>query len=514
MSQKNRLATGGRIDRTQTCAFSFNNRRYEGHPGDTLASALLANAVSVVGRSFKYHRPRGIVAAGVEEPNALVQLATGARTQPNVPATVIELRDGLRADSVNCWPSVDFDAGAITGLFAPIMPAGFYYKTFMWPARYWMAYEHVIRRAAGLGKAPAQPDPDIYDKMNAHCDVLVVGAGPAGLAAALAAGRAGARVILADQQPEPGGQLLAERARIDGAPALDWAGAAMAEIAAMDEVRVLSRTTAFGYYDHNYLALVERRQTDASDAARGSRERLWKVRAKQVVLATGAIERPLVFAHNDRPGVMLAGAVRHYVNRYGVAPGRNVVVFTNNDDAYRTALDLADAGDRRRRRGRRAPRSGRRAGPGNRRARDRGDQGVRRRPGRRRPAPSRRRRHDPGRIRPGGDRIGAADPVRRGRGLRRLEPGDPSVLAIRRQGPVRRRQRLFRPRPVGAGGALRRRVQRRLRSRRLPRGGLRCRCGGRRRRRFHPQIPAQEAASGERRRGAIEAAVGEPRHGR
>ncbi len=344
MSQKNRLATGGRIDRTQTCAFSFNNRRYEGHPGDTLASALLANAVSVVGRSFKYHRPRGIVAAGVEEPNALVQLATGARTQPNVPATVIELHDGLRADSVNCWPSVDFDAGAITGLFAPIMPAGFYYKTFMWPARYWMAYEHVIRRAAGLGKAPAQPDPDIYDKMNAHCDVLVVGAGPAGLAAALAAGRAGARVILADQQPEPGGQLLAERARIDGAPALDWAGAAMAEIAAMDEVRVLSRTTAFGYYDHNYLALVERRQTDASDAARGSRERLWKVRAKQVVLATGAIERPLVFAHNDRPGVMLAGAVRHYVNRYGVAPGRNVVVFTNNDDAYRTALDLADAG--------------------------------------------------------------------------------------------------------------------------------------------------------------------------
>ncbi len=344
MSQKNRLADGGRIDRSRTYTFFFNNHRHEGHPGDTLASALLANAVSVVGRSFKYHRPRGIVAAGVEEPNALVRLGAGARARPNLPATVIELHDGLRADSLNCWPSVDFDVRSVTQWFAPIMPAGFYYKTFMWPARYWMVYERVIRNAAGLGKAPAQPDPDVYDKMNAHCDVLVVGGGPAGLAAALAAGRAGARVILADQQPEFGGQLLGERASIDGAPALDWARAAADEISGMDEVRVLSRTTAFGYYEHNYVALVERRQPGWSDAATGSRERLWKVRAKQVVLATGAIERPLVFAHNDRPGVMLAGAVRQYVNRYGVAPGKNVVVFTNNDDAYRTALDLAAAG--------------------------------------------------------------------------------------------------------------------------------------------------------------------------
>ncbi len=346
MSQIYRLAEGGRIDRSRTLTFSFNKRKYQGHPGDTLASALLANGVSVVGRSFKYHRPRGIVAAGVEEPNALVQLGTGARTQPNLPATMIELFDGLSAESVNCWPNVDYDVGSITQWFSPIMPAGFYYKTFMWPARYWMAYERVIRRAAGLGKAPTQPDPDIYDKMHTHCDVLVVGGGPAGLAAALAAGRAGARVILVDQQPELGGQLLAERAVVNDEPALDWTNSAARELAGMDDVRMLSRTTAFGYYEHNYVALLERRQTGPSNTANGSRERLWKVRAKQVVLATGAIERPLVFADNDRPGVMLAGAVRQYVNRYGVTPGPRIAVFTNNDDAYRTVLDLADSGVR------------------------------------------------------------------------------------------------------------------------------------------------------------------------
>lgn len=334
-----RLSAGGRVDRDRRLAFTFNGRRYEGHPGDTLASALLANGVSLVARSFKYHRPRGIYAAGVEEPNALVQLETGAETLPNVPATTVELYDGLKAASVNCWPSVTFDVGAMVQAAAPMLPAGFYYKTFMAPGSWWPAYEHLIRRIAGLGEAPREPDPDIYDRMHAHCDVLVVGAGPAGLAAALAAGRAGARVILAEQQGAYGGRLLDERTTLDGAPASDWVTAVVAELETLAEVRLLPRTTAFGYYDQNYVALMECRPTGSA-----TRERLWGVRARQVVLATGAIERPIVFANNDRPGVMLAGAARAYVNRYGVAPGRRVLVFTNNDDAYRTALDLTDAG--------------------------------------------------------------------------------------------------------------------------------------------------------------------------
>jgi sarcosine oxidase subunit alpha len=346
VSRDNRLATGGRIDRSRVLSFTFNGRRYRGHPGDTLASALLANDVAVVGRSFKYHRPRGILSAGVEEPNALVQLETGAHTQPNLPATTIELYDGLNAASVNCWPSVDFDVRALTQWFSPILPAGFYYKTFMGPAGLWMTYERMIRRAAGLGTAPDRPDPDTYDKMHAHCDVLVVGGGPAGLAAALAAGRTGARVILADQDSDFGGRLLGERMAIDDAPAMNWVDAAVKELAALDEVRLLPRTTAFGYYDHNYLGLLERRHAGSPGTEAGARERLWKVRARRVVLATGAIERPLVFADNDRPGVMLAGAVRAYVNRFGVDPGRKVLVFANNDDGYRTALDLADAGVR------------------------------------------------------------------------------------------------------------------------------------------------------------------------
>ena len=343
-SHGKRLADGGRIDRAKPLNFTFNGRRYGGYQGDTLASALLANGVGLLGRSFKYHRPRGLYSAGVEESNAIVQLETGARTRPNLQATEIELYDGLRAKTVNCWPSVKYDIGALNGVFGRLLPAGFYYKTFMWPKSLWMTYERVIRNAAGLGVAPREPDPDTYDKMHEHADVLVVGGGAAGLSAALAAGRSGARVVLAEQEHELGGRLLSEREEIDGKPAADWIAAVRAELDKMDEVRVLTRTTAFGYYDHNYLGLVERRHVNVGEAMSGASERLWRVRAKQVVLATGAIERPLVFADNDRPGVMLAGALRSYLTRFGVAPGGKAVIFTNNDDAYRTALAMADVG--------------------------------------------------------------------------------------------------------------------------------------------------------------------------
>ena len=344
-AQNQRLAEGGRIDRDQRLGFTFNDVRYTGYAGDTLASALLANGVVLVGRSFKYHRPRGILSAGAEEPNALVQLGKGARTEPNLRATQVELYDGLVAESINCWPSVEYDIGAINNRISRVLPSGFYYKTFMWPRKLWMTYEYFIRRAAGLGKAPRAPDPDRYDKRHAHCDVLVAGGGPAGLAAALAAGRTGARVIVADDQQEFGGALLNTRAEIDGKPAMDWVAAALDELAAMDEVTLLPRATVFGYYDHNYLGIAER-VTDhlGPDAAppAAPRQRLWRVRARQVVLAAGSHERPLVFADNDRPGVMLAGAAQTYVNRYAVKPGGRAVVFTNNDSAYQAALDLID----------------------------------------------------------------------------------------------------------------------------------------------------------------------------
>ena len=345
MTQPNRLPEGGRVNRARTLNFTFNGRKYTGFHGDTLASALLANGVRLVGRSFKYHRPRGILGSGVEEPNALVQLGTGAQTLPNYVATQIELYDGLEAASVNCWPSVGFDLHAVYGLISRFLPPGFYYKTFMWPRSLWPFYERRLRWSAGLGIAPTGPDTDRYDKMHAHCDVLVVGAGPAGIAAALEAGRTGARVIVVDEQQELGGSLLASRQRVGNAPAAEWLESALADLRGMGEVRLLARSTAFGYYDHNFVAVLER-LTDHLGPTRGyaPRQRIWRVRARKVVLATGAIERPLVFRNNDRPGVMLASAVSTYVNRYGVAPGRRVVVFTNNDSAYHTALDLVDAG--------------------------------------------------------------------------------------------------------------------------------------------------------------------------
>ena len=345
MTQPNRLPEGGRVDRGRPIDFSFNGKSYTGFQGDTLTSALLANGVRLVGRSFKYHRPRGIIGSGVEEPNALVQLGTGAATLPNYVATQVELYDGLEASSVNCWPSVEFDLRAVNGLVSRFLPPGFYYKTFMWPKALWPFYERQLRKAGGLGVAPEAPDVDRYDKMHAHCDVLVVGSGPAGLAAALEAGRVGARVILVDEQQELGGSLLATRRSIGGVEADDWLESALAELGGMDHVRLMPRSTAVGYYDHNFVAVLER-VTDhlGQTAGHTPRQRIWRTRAKQVVLATGALERPLVFHNNDRPGVMLASAVSTYVLRYGVIPGQRAVVFANNDNAYVTALDLYDAG--------------------------------------------------------------------------------------------------------------------------------------------------------------------------
>jgi sarcosine oxidase subunit alpha len=344
--QRYRLDVGARIDRSRRLRFQFNGKAYEGFGGDTLASALLANGVRVVGRSFKFHRPRGIYSAGMEEPNALVQLGAGAASEPNLRATQVELFDGLEAASVNCWPSVKFDVWSLNDRFSGLLPAGFYYKTFMWPKSFWHRYEKIIRKGAGLGTAPEVADHNIYYKRHQHCDVLVVGGGPAGISAALAAGRSGARVILADEQAELGGALLGNGERIEAASGIDWAMGARAELDGMDEVRVLSRTTAFGYYDHNYVLMVER-VNDHLGAPPGTlRQRLWKIRAGQVVVATGSIERPMIFADNDRPGVMLAGGARTYINRYGVKPGNRAVLYGNNDHIYQAALDLADAGVR------------------------------------------------------------------------------------------------------------------------------------------------------------------------
>jgi sarcosine oxidase subunit alpha len=346
MTQPFRVVAGGRIDRASPIHFEFDGRRYEGFPGDTLASALLANDVHLVGRSFKYHRPRGILSAGSEEPNALVTIDRGAgRVTPNLRATQVELYDGLTARSQNRFPSLRFDLGALAGLAAPLLSAGFYYKSFMWPPSFWKRlYEPAIRRAAGLGRAPVEADPDRYLHRYAHCDVLIVGGGAAGLAAALGASATGARVILCDEQAELGGSLLHEpNITIDGWPAPDWVREVVATLGGT--VTLLPRTTAFGWYPGDMIGLVERVTDHLGEPASVlPRERLWQVRAGRVVLASGAIERPMVFPGNDRPGVMLAGAARAYLHRYGVKTGQRAVVATADDSAYRAAIDLHAAG--------------------------------------------------------------------------------------------------------------------------------------------------------------------------
>jgi sarcosine oxidase subunit alpha len=348
MAGVNRLPKGGRIDRLKPVSISFNGQTFSGYAGDTVASLLLANNVHLVGRSFKYHRPRGIMTHGSDEPNALLSIDRGAgKIDPNNRATVAEARSGLVTASQNHWPSLDFDIGAVNDLLSPIFVAGFYYKTFMWPRSFWdKVYEPNIRAAAGLGKAPSAPDADRYANRHAHCDLLIVGAGPAGLAAALAASETGKRIILADEQAELGGSLLHDvTSTIDDLSAQQWVAKTIATLASRPNVTLLPRTTAFGYYNHNHVALAQRITDHLEDApANLPRERLWQVRAREVILATGSHERPLVFADNDRPGIMLAESVRAFINRYAVAPGRNIVFVTCGASAYQAAADARSVG--------------------------------------------------------------------------------------------------------------------------------------------------------------------------
>lgn len=347
-----RAPIGGRVDRSRQIRFTFDGRRMVGHPGDTLASALMASGVGLVGRSFKYHRPRGIFSAGVEEPNALVTILKDGVREPNIPATAIELFDGLEVESQNRFPTLALDIGAASQLAGPLLSAGFYYKTFMGPVigplrgtHFWRLCEWFIRRAAGLGKAGYEPDPARYERMNAFCDVLVVGSGPAGLMAARTAAESGKRVVLAEQEPQFGGSARWSGETVGTRLASDWAAETAAGLVRHDNVRLLPRTMVWGYYDDNTLAALERVSDHKPTAGPGEpRHRHWTIRAASVVLATGAYERPLVFPGNDRPGIMLAGAAERYAVEFGVLPGDRVALFTNNDSAYRAALALERAG--------------------------------------------------------------------------------------------------------------------------------------------------------------------------
>ncbi len=342
MSQEFRIASGGLIDRSKEISFIFNGKKYNGYKGDTLASALLANGVHLIGRSFKYHRPRGIIAAGVEDANGKVQLYKDNITEPNVNVTEVELVEGLRIESQNCWPSVNFDVGGINNFLNRFFPAGFYYKTFMWPKSFWYhVYEPFIRKAAGMGKASLDPDPDRYEHQYEHCDILVVGSGPSGIASALSAAKNGARVILAEDKARFGGSLLTDNVTIGNKNGDEWVEDSISELKSMPNVIIKKRSQVFGYYDHNMLVMFERCKDHLNNPEPYTpRQRLWYIRAKQVLISTGSIERPLIFANNDRPGIMLASSAREYLKVYGVLPGKKPIIFTNNDTAYETAIEF------------------------------------------------------------------------------------------------------------------------------------------------------------------------------
>ena len=350
MQKKLRVKTSNFIDETTKIAFKFNNKTYYGFKGDTLASALLSNDVHLVGRSFKYHRPRGIMTAGSEEPSAIVQVNNNtAITEPNVRATEIEIYDGLEATSQNCWPSVNFDIGGINNFISPLLPAGFYYKTFMWPANFWEKYEFLIRHSAGLGKSPTEPDPDIYEHKYVHCDVLVIGAGVAGILAAKTAAKNELKTLLLDEKNELGGSTIYQdtnHIKINNQNSSIWLENEINDLKKIDNLKIKTRTSVAAYHGYNYLLARENltEHLPHSNKRNKVRQRLLKIRAKKVIVATGALERPLIFNNNDRPGIMLASAVKKYADYYGVATGQKNIFFTNNDTAYEAAISLMKKG--------------------------------------------------------------------------------------------------------------------------------------------------------------------------
>ena len=352
MSKNLRVKTSKFIDETTRVSFKFNSKNYFGYKGDTLASALIANGIHLVGRSFKYHRPRGIMTAGSEEPNAIVQLNNNsALSEPNVRATEVEIYDGLEASSQNCWPSVNFDIGGINNFLSPLLPAGFYYKTFMWPASFWEKYEYFIRKSAGLGKSPAAPDPDIYDHKYIHCDVLVIGGGISGIMAAKTAAQNGLNTLLVEEKPNLGGTTIyqnSEQHKINNQTSSIWLEKEIANLESLDNLEIKTRTSVAAFHGYNFL-LARENLTDhlpIKDRTNKVRQRLLKIRAKKVITATGSLERPLVFNNNDRPGIFLSSAIKKYIDFYGVSCGEDNVLFTNNDSAYETALSLFKKGIR------------------------------------------------------------------------------------------------------------------------------------------------------------------------
>ncbi len=342
MSQPFRLNKEGLINRNKKISFTFNGKKLFGYEGDTIASALIANGIHLVGRSFKYHRPRGFFGAGVEEPNAKLQVEFNGHSEPNVNATEMELVEGLSATSQNCWPSVNFDIGAINNFLKMFFPAGFYYKTFMWPKSFWYKiYEPFIRKAAGLGVASIEKDKERYEHKFEYCDLLVTGSGPSGLASAYAAAKNGAKVILAEDKPRFGGTLLTDDVNIDNLSGKDWAEKIVSELKSMPNVTVKNRSQVFGYYDHNMLVMFERVSDHLEKKSKFTpRQRLWYIRAKETILSTGSIERPIVFGNNDTPGIFLSAAAKEYIKVYGVLVGKKPLIFTNNDSAYETALEF------------------------------------------------------------------------------------------------------------------------------------------------------------------------------